>query len=47
VVRRGVLLADAALGKLTPDGRAELSERGSAAKRLGFANLANAMLAIT
>jgi class 3 adenylate cyclase/tetratricopeptide (TPR) repeat protein len=47
VVRRGVLLADAAAGRLTPEGRAELSERGSAAKRLGFAGLANAMLAVT
>jgi hypothetical protein len=46
VVRRGVLLADAAGGRLMPEGRAELSERGHAAKRLGFASLANAMLAI-
>jgi hypothetical protein len=45
VVRRGMLLADAAAGRLTPEGRAELSERGNAAKRLGFANLAEAMLA--
>jgi hypothetical protein len=45
VVRRGVLLADAAVGKLTPAGHAELSERGNAAKRLDFANLADAMLA--
>jgi class 3 adenylate cyclase/tetratricopeptide (TPR) repeat protein len=46
VVRRGVLLADAAAGRLTPEGRAELSERGSVARRLGFANLANAMLPV-
>ena len=46
VVRRGVLLADAAVGRLKPEGRAELSERGHAAKRLGFANLADAMLAV-
>lgn len=45
VVRRGVLLADAAVGQLTPEGRAELSERGRAAERLGFVSLANAMLA--
>ena len=45
VVRRGVLLADAAVGRLTPEGRAELSERGRAAERLGFASLASAMLA--
>jgi class 3 adenylate cyclase/tetratricopeptide (TPR) repeat protein len=47
VARRGVLLADAAVGRLTPEGRAELSERGNAAKRLDFASLANAMLAVT
>lgn len=46
VVRRGVLLADAAAGRLKPEGRAELSERGHTAKRLGFANLADAMLAV-
>jgi hypothetical protein len=46
VVRRGVLLADAAVGRLTPEGRAELSERGNAAKRLHFHSLANAMLAV-
>jgi hypothetical protein len=45
VVRRGVLLADASAGRLTPEARAELSERGNAAQRLGFANLASAMLA--
>lgn len=45
VVRRGVLLADAAMGRLTPAARAELSERGAIAKRLGFASLADAMLA--
>jgi len=45
--RRGVLLADAAEERLTPEGRAELGERGHAAKRLGFADLANAMLAVT
>jgi hypothetical protein len=46
VARRGVLLADAAEGRLTPEGRAELSERGHAANRLGFASLASAMLAV-
>jgi hypothetical protein len=46
VVRRGVLLADAAAGRMTPEGRAELSERGSVARRLGFATLANAMLPV-
>lgn len=45
VVRRGVLLADAAAGLLTHEGRAELGRRGSAARQLGFANLADAMLA--
>ena len=38
--------ADAAAGRLTAETRAELSERGSAARRLGFANLAEAMLAV-
>lgn len=46
VVRRGVLLADASAGRLTPEGRAELRERGNAAHRLDFANLASAMLAV-
>ncbi|WP_422002018.1 adenylate/guanylate cyclase domain-containing protein [Reyranella sp.] len=45
VVRRGVLLADAATGRLTPEGRAELGERGHAARRAGYAVLAAAMLA--
>ncbi|MBI2740680.1 MAG: AAA family ATPase [Rhodospirillales bacterium] len=45
IVRRGVLLADSAEGQLTPEGRAELTERGRAAQRLGFASLAEAMLA--
>jgi len=44
VASRGVLLADAAAGRLTPEGRAELSERGAAAKRLGFTVLAEAMM---
>lgn len=45
VVRRGMLLSDAAGARLTPDGRAELRARGHAAKRAGYAVLAEAMLA--
>jgi class 3 adenylate cyclase/tetratricopeptide (TPR) repeat protein len=45
VVRRGLLLADAVDGRLTPETRAELNERGRAAERLGFVSLAKAMLA--
>lgn len=45
VVRRGVLLADAATGRLTPETRAELNERTRATERSGYAPLAEAMLA--
>jgi class 3 adenylate cyclase/tetratricopeptide (TPR) repeat protein len=45
LVRRGLLLADAAEGRLVPETRAELNERGRAAERLGFVTLAKAMLA--
>lgn len=45
VVRRGILLADAAEGRLTPETRAELSERAQAAVRSGYLTLSRAMLA--
>jgi tetratricopeptide (TPR) repeat protein len=45
VVRRGLLLADAAQDRLTPETRAELHERGRIAERLGFVSLAKPMLA--
>ncbi|MBS0526536.1 MAG: AAA family ATPase [Proteobacteria bacterium] len=44
VVRRGVLLADAADGILSADGRAELSELQNRAQRAGFLRLRHAML---
>ncbi|MFZ5784301.1 MAG: adenylate/guanylate cyclase domain-containing protein [Pseudomonadota bacterium] len=45
VVRRGMLLSDAAGARLTPEGRAELGELGHVAQRAGYAVLAEAMLA--
>ena len=45
VARRATLLADAGTGRLTPETRAELSERARATERLGFVTLARPMLA--
>jgi class 3 adenylate cyclase/tetratricopeptide (TPR) repeat protein len=44
LVRRGVLLADAADGILSADGRAELSELQNRAQKAGFLRLSGAML---
>jgi hypothetical protein len=45
VSRRGILLADAVDGKLTPESRAELHELARRAERAGYIRLAEPMLA--
>jgi hypothetical protein len=44
VIRRGVLLADAADGHLSADGRAELSELQNRAQKAGYLRLSGAMI---
>lgn len=46
LARRAMLLADAAEGRLSPETRAELLERGSAVARLGYLHLSKAMLSV-